>query len=157
MNRLILSHVRWNTSWTTDQSQWHLKILVTWNHIILMKNPKGLPPGIFNDSDNYVRRRWRQIQYLANLFSVGWQREYIPLLQKWQKWLQPKKNVSISDVVLVVDNLPRNSWMLGRVTYVHRDRHGLVRVVNIQTKIGSRYFSEGYNRVTIYKISRWTF
>jgi transposase InsO family protein len=110
---------------------------LTPNHIILMKNPKGLPPGIFSDSDNYVRRRWRQIQYLANVFWVRWQREYIPLLQKRQKWLQPKKNVLIGDVVLVMDNLPRNSWMLGRVTDVHGDRHGLVRVVTVQTKTSS--------------------
>jgi len=110
---------------------------LTPNHIILMKNPKGLPPGIFSDSDSYVRRRWRQIQYLANVFWVRWQREYIPLLQKRQKWLKPKKNVSIGDVVLVMDNLPRNSWMLGRVTDVHCDRHGLVRVVTVQTKTSS--------------------
>ena len=119
----------------TTSSEDHSELeMLTPNHIILMKNPKGLPPGIFCDSDNYARRRWRQIQYLANVFWVRWQREYIPLLQKRQKWIQPKKNVTVGDVVLVMDNLPRNMWMLGRVTEVHRDRHGLVRVVTVQTK-----------------------
>ena len=49
--------------------------------------------------DVYVRRRWRQVQYLANLFWSRWIKEYLPFLQSRQKWLMPKRN--LSDIVLV--------------------------------------------------------
>jgi len=63
MNHLILLHVNiLNNQPITmpPEDSSHLEA-VTLNNIILMKNPKGLPPGIFTDSDNCVRRIWRQI------------------------------------------------------------------------------------------------
>jgi len=41
---------------------------LTPNHLLLIKRKPNLPPGVFNKTDNYCRRRWRQIQYMANLF-----------------------------------------------------------------------------------------
>ena len=49
--------------------------------------------------DVYARRRWRQVQYLANMFWSRWIKEYLPILQNRQKWLMPKRN--LSDIVLV--------------------------------------------------------
>lgn len=79
-------------------------------HLIFMKRSPNLPPGIFNKHDNYCRRRWRQVQNMANLFWQRWIREYLPLLQERQKWHTERKNLNIGDVVLIVDsNAPRNS------------------------------------------------
>lgn len=55
------------------------------NHLLLMKKQPILPPGIFNIEDSYPRRRWKQVQYLADLFWKRWVREYLPLLQQRQK------------------------------------------------------------------------
>lgn len=55
------------------------------NHLLLLKTKPNIPPGVFNRNDLYSRRRWRQVQYLANLFWTRWTREYIPLLQARQK------------------------------------------------------------------------
>ena len=35
---------------------------LTPNHLLLLKDQQSLPPGIFSSHDNYVRRRWRQVQ-----------------------------------------------------------------------------------------------
>ena len=108
---------------------------LTPNHLLLLKDRCCLPPGIFTECDNYVRRRWRQIQYLSDLFWKRWTREYLPLLQERQKWLFPSRNVQVGDVVLVVDSsAPRGSWLLGRVREVYPDRNGFIRNVSLRTK-----------------------
>lgn len=55
------------------------------NHLLLMKRKPNLPSGIFSKTDNYGKRRWRQVQYMANLFWCRWVREYLPLHQERQK------------------------------------------------------------------------
>lgn len=36
------------------------------NHLLLKRKP-ALPPGVFEPQDQYLKRRWRQVQYLADL------------------------------------------------------------------------------------------
>jgi len=82
------------------------------NSILTMKNKVVLPPpGVFQKEDMYCRKRWRQVQHLANEFWLRWKKEYIQSLQQRQKWNQAKRNVKVGDIVLVKDEkLPRNQW-----------------------------------------------
>ncbi len=108
---------------------------LTPNHLLLMHNGPTLPPGIFAKHDNYGSRRWRQVQYLADLFWHRWIREYLPTLQERQKWNVKHQNFAVGDIVLVLDkNSPRSSWPLGRIldTYANSD-DGLVRSVKLKT------------------------
>jgi len=105
---------------------------LTPNHLLLMKSGPRVP-GVFSKDDNYARHRWRQIQHLANVFWIRWSKEYLVTLQERQKWINPKVNVAVNDVVLVKDNNIRNSWALGRVLQVSKDKKGLVRVVEVKT------------------------
>lgn len=108
---------------------------LTPNHLLLLKRQPSLPPGLFEKEDLYSRRRWKQVQYLADLFWKRWVREYLPLLQERQKWTQVKQNLSPGDVVMIVDDsAPRNSWVLGRVLQTLPDAKGLVRRVLIKTE-----------------------
>ncbi|XP_061163684.1 uncharacterized protein LOC133172867 [Saccostrea echinata] len=107
---------------------------LTPNHLLLMKRKPNLPPGVFDKTDVYHRRRWRQIQYMANLFWHRWVCEYLPLLQERRKWHNIKRNFQIGDVVLVVDSkAARNSWPMGVVHETIPDRKGLVRQVKVKT------------------------
>ncbi len=106
---------------------------LTPNHLLLLRQGDSMPPGVFDRSDNYARRRWRQIQYLSDVFWKRWVKEYLPLLQERQKWTHKQVNVQIDDLVLVVDNTPRNSWALARVLEVFPDKKGLVRTVKVKT------------------------
>lgn len=108
---------------------------LTPNHILLLKTQPNLPPGLFKQEDQYARKRWKQVQYLADLFWSRWTHEYLPILQERSKWVRPKRNFEPGDVVLVVDSSsPRNSWIMGRVIETLPDSSGAVRRVKLQTK-----------------------
>ena len=95
----------------------------------------ALPPGVFAKEDLYSRKQWRHAQYLANCFWSRWIREYIPTLQQRQKWLLNKRNLSVNDLVLFVDNtVPRCRWLLGRVTKVFPGEDARVRTAEVKTK-----------------------
>ncbi|XP_068207524.1 uncharacterized protein [Palaemon carinicauda] len=87
--------------------------------------------------DMYVKRRWRQAQFLADEFWRRWIQEYLPLLQERQKWSVPKRDINVGDVVLTLDErLPRGSWPLGKVMEVTRSADSRVRQALIMTENG---------------------
>ncbi|KAK7896104.1 hypothetical protein WMY93_021429 [Mugilogobius chulae] len=109
--------------------------MLTPNHLLLLKTKPSLPPGLFDRQDLYARRRWKQIQYMSDIFWKRWTREYLPLLQERQKWARPSRNFAIGDIVLIVDDSsPRNSWVTGKVVQTTPDKSGFVRQVRVKTK-----------------------
>lgn len=89
---------------------------LTPNHILLLKGKPIFPPGLFAQSDMYIRRRWKQVQYIAQLFGKRWTFEYLLLMQERQKWAIPRRSFSPGDIVIIaVATAPRGSWMMGRV------------------------------------------
>ncbi|KAL7831402.1 hypothetical protein SRHO_G00309050 [Serrasalmus rhombeus] len=108
---------------------------LTTQHLLLLKTNPNLPTGVFDEDDTYARKRWRQVQYMSDLFWKRWTREYLPQLQKRQKWNRPARNFSQGDVVLIVDeSAPRGSWLMGRIVKIVVDEHGVVRKVRVKTK-----------------------
>ena len=63
-------------------------------------------------------------------------REYLPSLQKRQKWSQISRSFAVGDFVLILDeNTPRSSWPLGRILEVFPNQSdGLVRSVKLRMK-----------------------
>lgn len=106
---------------------------LTPNHLITMKSKVLLPPpGNFESSDVYSRKRWRRVQYMANVFWSRWRKEYLQSLQTRQKWSLPSRNIEVNDIVIVKDNdVPRNEWPLARVVDVVKDDDKLVRKVKV--------------------------
>lgn len=84
---------------------------LTPNHLLLLKTQPSLPPGVFNKEDQYVRKCWRQVQYLTDLFWSRWTHEYLPILQERSKWSRLKRNFETGDVVLVVDSSSSPQFM----------------------------------------------
>ena len=108
---------------------------LTPNHLLLLKGKPFLPPGVFTIENCYAKRRWRQVQYMADLFWKRWTREYLPELQERQKWTKKRRNFVTGDIVLIVDDsAPRNSWVMGRIAETLSDKRGFVRQVKVQTK-----------------------
>ena len=54
---------------------------LTPNHLPLLRSGPSAPPGLFSKDEIYSRRRWRQVQYLADIFWRRWIKEYLPSLQ----------------------------------------------------------------------------
>ena len=108
---------------------------LTPNHLLLLRQNTPLPPGLFVKNDMFSKRRWRQVQYLVDLFWKRWKKEYLPLLQERQKWFRPRKNFAVGDTVMVIDeSSPRNVWPIGVIVEVYPDKQGLVRCVRVKTK-----------------------
>lgn len=107
---------------------------LTPNHLLLLKVKPPMSPGVFDKADLYSRRRWRQVQYMADIFWKRWIKEYLPDLQERQKWQSLVQNLKPGDVVLVADDsAPRNSWVMGRVLQTFTDNKGLVRQARVKT------------------------
>ena len=82
------------------------------NHLLLLCSGPSLPPGFFQKDEIYSRKRWRQIQYLADIFWRRWTKEYLPSLQERQKWNRPRRNFVIGDIVLVANVTNNNNNVL---------------------------------------------
>ena len=106
---------------------------LTPNHILQMKSTRALPPpGRFEPTDLYIRKRWRRVQYLTEVFWGRWKREYLLSLNERQKWTKPRRNLLVGDVVMVKDeSTPRMEWPLAIITEAQPDADGLVRKVKI--------------------------
>ena len=105
----------------------------------MLLNLKGSPAPFTSTvgTDQYSRARWKQVQYLADVFWKRWTREYLPLLQQRQRWTTLRRNLEVDDIVLVLDEkLPRGSWPLARVVEVIRGSDGNVRSARVQSSSG---------------------
>ena len=107
---------------------------ITPAHFLHQREGIPLPPGLFDESDSASRKRWRQVQYLSDLFWKRWRKEYLPLLQQRSRWLRPSPNLQVGDLVILVDeNTPRGHWRLGKVSEAIASPDGLVRRAKVRT------------------------
>ena len=108
---------------------------LTPNHFLNVRPSVNIPTEVYEDSDKYRRKRWRQAQLLANHYWKRWLREYVPLFQVRAKWRQPQRNFQVGDLVIAAnDNVARYKWLLARVVEVYSGADGLVRSVYLRCK-----------------------
>ena len=90
---------------------------LTPNHLIMMKSTIITPPpGNFDATDLYARKRWRQVQQLTNMFWDRFRKEYLLNLQHRQKWTKTNRNITVGDIVLLKeDDVFRGNWRMGKV------------------------------------------
>ena len=69
---------------------------LTPNHLLLLRANPNLPPGILSKEHLYSRRRWRQVQYMSDVFWKRWLREYLPTLQ--ESWLKCRRCLTVKRV-----------------------------------------------------------
>ena len=94
---------------------------LTPNHFLTMKSKVVFaPPGAFQPTDMYCRKRWRRVQHLANKFWTRWRKVFLLGLQQRMKWTRPRRNLSIDNIVMIKDkNISRSLWQLARVSAVY--------------------------------------
>ena len=89
----------------------------------------------FSEREVGPRQYHKQVEYFADVFWARLMKEYIPLLQTRQKWLQPCRNLSENDLILMTgEGSKRGCWPLARVVEAHPDPDGFVRSVTVQDK-----------------------
>ena len=107
---------------------------LTPNHLLVMNGNFSFPWTRTHDEANY-RKAWLQAQSLTTRFWKRWLREYLPELQRRQKWLNEKPNVKVRDIVLISDQItPRGKWQFAKVIEIKPGRDGLVRSVKLSTQ-----------------------
>ena len=107
---------------------------LTPSKLLLLRPNVCFHPADPSNADIHESKRWKQAQYIADVFWRRWLREYLPTVQVGQKWLCPRWNLKIGDLVLVIDeSAPRRSWPKAVVQEVFPDRYGVVRQVNVRT------------------------
>jgi hypothetical protein len=104
------------------------EMVLTPNHLLTMKTGQTVSPGEFDSTEIYGRKRWRKAQQFASEFWTVWKSQYLSSVTKRQRWEQKEGNISVDDVVLVVENSkPRSCWQVGIVNSLNRGKDGLVR------------------------------
>ncbi|XP_006811382.1 uncharacterized protein LOC102802836 [Saccoglossus kowalevskii] len=117
-------------------------------NILLMMKGISLSPCLSETTDLYARKRWRQVQYMSDMFWKRWVKEYLSSLQKRQKWLKSKPNLTVGDIVLIrEETTPRCAWPLGRIIKVMPDKKGLVRRVLLKT--GHNELERPYDKLCV--------
>ena len=108
------------------------------------------PPGVFQREDIYCKRRWRQVQHLANLFWDRYRKEYLQSLQTRNKWINPKRNFCVGDVVLLKDSgVKRQQWPMGKVVKVFPSADGLVRSVELKVPSATQALKRPIQKVVL--------
>ena len=70
----------------------------------LIKRFDNHSPGIFDTSPHEHRSRWKSVQRAVNLFWERFIREYVPSLQRRQKWLTNHRKFQENDLILIKDD-----------------------------------------------------
>ncbi|KAK7898591.1 hypothetical protein WMY93_019444 [Mugilogobius chulae] len=103
------------------------------NMLLTQKSGNLAPAGDYSGKDMYTKQ-WKQVQALANQFWTQWRKEYLPNLQRRQKWTTHRKDLEVGDVVLLKDKqVGRNHWPMGRISSTFPGKDGHVRQVEIKT------------------------
>ena len=110
---------------------------ITPNHILIGMHRNWDYACDTDDQDVSSRRKFRQVQAIANQFWMIWRREYLPQLTKRECWRKHISNYKVGELVVLVDNdQRRGKWSLARITKVLPGDDDVVRVVEVRTKDG---------------------
>lgn len=111
---------------------------LTPSHFLIGGSPV-LPaePNVSSEPLNRLRQ-FEIVQAKAQTFWKRWSREYLPQLQKRNRWTSLRRSVQIGDVaILKEDNLPPLHWKLVRIVAVHPGSDGIIRVVTVKLCSGA--------------------
>jgi len=90
------------------------------------------PPRSGPNPDRNLFDRWKLMDQCHHAFWRRWSSEYLNTLQSRPKWTEGVLNLSIGDMVVVIDNQsPPLLWRLGRVTELLPGSDGHVRVARV--------------------------
>lgn len=116
---------------TSDQES------ITPNHFLLgnSSGAKVLPTHPICSGAS-LRSSWKIAQFILDEFWKRWLKEYLPVIRRRSKWFDEMKDITVGDLVLIVNGSTRNQWLRGRVVEVIPGRDGRVRQALVKTTSG---------------------
>ncbi|XP_048061180.1 uncharacterized protein LOC125277035 [Megalobrama amblycephala] len=108
---------------------------VTPNLLLMGRRDASLPQVLYDSNNLLGRRKWRHSQVLADCFWTAFIRHYLPGLHGRHKWRTDVKELTVGQVVLIVDpQLPRALWPVGTVTEILAGADGRIRIARVRVK-----------------------
>ena len=108
------------------------------NQILLGRHRNWASITDIEDCDITSRKKYKQVQAIANNFWSRWKKEYLPTLVKRVKWRRKKPSYAVGELVLLQDDdVKRGKWPLARVTKVMPGSDDIVRTVEVRTRSGT--------------------
>jgi hypothetical protein len=99
-------------------------------HFLRGQEYSGLIPLLTDERSKYAAR-WRHLSMVMDHFWVRFMREFIPQLQKQDKWLKGYSDPAIGDVVCVLEEKDKGKWPLGRIISLGEPQGGRIRTVDV--------------------------
>jgi len=82
-----------------------------------------------------INRRWKYVQKILGQFWRRWIKEWIPSIGKRNKWTNLEQNLKEGDIVVVMmPDVARMKWPLGRIVEAIKGKDGNVRKVKVLVK-----------------------
>ena len=112
---------------------------LTPNHFLLHRPFANIPPIVFEETDKPLSfNSWKEVQKVSNHFWKRFLKEYLPALDRRQKWNKATSPLKVNDIVwLLQDVTPRGIWPLGKITATHPGKDGVTRVCTVKTAYGT--------------------
>ena len=110
-----------------------------------------LPPDVF--PSGRIPPFLERVQLLADLFWRRWMKEYLPLLQRRQKWLQPQRNLKVGDLVLVCDEHSKRGAWPKAIVEIFPDGDGTVRRVRVRVRTASTEYLRDVRKLCLLEAS----
>jgi len=121
---------------------------VTPNLLLMGRRDASLPQVVYGTRELLGKRKWRHSQVIADQFWKQFIQNYLPSLQPRAKWLKSTPNISVGQVVMVMDSqLPRALWPVGRVNQVVPSSDGTIRVAEVT--VGNRVYSRPVSKLIV--------
>ena len=103
-------------------------------HFLVGSPLTALPEPDYSDTNMGRLGRWQLLQGFTRSIWKSWSRDYLHQLQQRNKWNRQSKNLSIGQLVLILDdNTPPLLWKRGIVTQTYLGQDSLVRVADVRT------------------------
>ncbi|XP_058822939.1 uncharacterized protein LOC131684259 [Topomyia yanbarensis] len=80
-----------------------------------------------------LRNVYKRAQYLSDRMWERWITEYLPTINKRSKWFDDKRQLSVGDLVFLVDGKIRKNWRRGKIVEVFPGTDGTIRQVSVRT------------------------
>ena len=78
--------------------------VLTPGHFLIGQPLMALPDPAMSYQSVSLLRRWHLCQTLVRHFWKRWSLEYLSTLQKFSKWVHPSRNLSVGDVVVLIED-----------------------------------------------------
>lgn len=111
---------------------------LTPNHFLMLSSSGVVQPpqAPMEQSGRALRANWNQLRSLLDEFWKKWIKGYLPTICRRTKWFNDTKPVKVGDLVVIVDEGVRNSWIRGKVLKVIPGNDGRIRRLEVQTGNG---------------------